>query len=105
MVGGRHFWLIAIECCLALTFLYNRLFHSLIYKHFVTSARNFCQSISLVMFCLLFCNCFSPLCIVICMCQNTKRQLFLEPNTITICTGWNTNPKIECLKIPETYVP
>ena len=40
------------------------------------------------------------------MRQNTKRQLFLEQNTIMICTVWNTyKPENECLKIPQTYVP
>ena len=52
-------------CIFALTFLYNKLFYSLIYVHFVTSAKIFCQSISLFMFCLLFCYCFSPLFIVL----------------------------------------
>ena len=90
----------------ASTFLFNKLFYNLIYVHSVTSAKIFCQSISLFMFCFLFCYCFSPLCIVICMRQNTKLQLFLEQNTIKICTVWNTyKPENDYVKIPETYVP
>ena len=46
MVGGRRFfsnrdWMLL--CIFALTFLeYNKLFYSLIYVHFVTSAKFFC---------------------------------------------------------------
>ena len=40
------------------------------------------------------------------MRQNTKLQLFLEQNTIKICTVWNTyKPENDYVKIPETYVP
>ena len=102
MVGGRRFvsyrdWMLL--CIFALTFLYNKLFYSLIYAHFVTCAKIFCQSISLFMFCLLFCNCFSPLCIVTCMRQNTKTIQAIRElcNSFDLVDVWRTqHPNKKC---------
>ena len=49
--------------------------YSLIYVHFVTNAKMFSQSISLFMFCFLFCYRCSPLCIVICMRQGGNKNI------------------------------